>query len=47
MTLNEKTERLPQTIRARALRMVHAVNASHIGACLSIAEIVAAAKEAA
>ncbi len=41
MTLNEETERLAQTIRARALRMVHAVNASHIGACLSIADIMA------
>src|SRR5262249_56244548 len=32
---------LARRIRAHALRMVHRVNASHIGGCLSIADILA------
>lgn len=35
------TEQLARTIRAQSLRMVHAVKASHIGSCLSMADILA------
>jgi len=34
-------ELLSQKIRINALKMVHSVNASHIGSCLSIADIIA------
>ncbi len=34
-------EELARTIRAHALRMVHAADASHIGTCLSMAELIA------
>jgi len=39
--VTSSTQRLAQRIRARALRLVHAANASHIGSCLSIADILA------
>lgn len=35
------THNFAKTLRAHALRMVHAVNASHIGTCLSMADILA------
>jgi transketolase len=35
------TEELARAIRASALRMVHAANASHIGTCLSTADLLA------
>ena len=35
------THNLARTLREHALRMVHAVNASHIGTCLSMADILA------
>lgn len=35
------TKTLSERSRAHALRMVHKVNASHIGACLSVADILA------
>ncbi len=35
-------DQLASTIRAHALRMVHKVGASHIGSCLSMADILAA-----
>lgn len=35
------TEELARAIRASALRMVHAANASHIGTCLSAADLLA------
>jgi len=41
MTAKCETERLALRLRVQAVRMVHAVNASHIGACLSIADILA------
>ena len=41
MTAKCETERLALRLRVQAVRMVHAVNASHIGACLTIADILA------
>lgn len=35
------SERLARAVRAHSLRMVHSANASHIGSCLSIADILA------
>jgi transketolase len=35
------TEQLALSIRARALRLVHAAKASHIGSCLSMADLLA------
>jgi len=39
--MNEDTQALATRIRAQALRMVHMANASHIGGCLSIADLLA------
>ena len=41
MTLSMDTVLLAKNIRANALQMVHKANSSHIGSCLSIADILA------
>lgn len=38
---SEKAKTLAKTIRAHVLRMTHKANASHVGTCLSIADILA------
>lgn len=40
-SLENQTPRLAQRIRAHVLRMVHRARASHVGSCLSIADILA------
>lgn len=41
MEFQHSTQMSSQRIRAQALRMIHSANASHIGACFSIADILA------
>lgn len=41
MQSHDSSKRLARTIRAHALRMVHSANASHIGTCLSMADLLA------
>jgi transketolase len=41
LSSNEKTREFAREIRAHALRMVHRANSSHIGSCLSVADLLA------
>ncbi|MFM6399665.1 MAG: transketolase, partial [Planktothrix sp.] len=41
MNTYQETRKLAQQIRSQTLKMVHRANASHVGSCLSIADLLA------